>query len=357
MIIPPIPKDEMTPLERAAAIKAGQDYDRIPCSPMVAEQVIWITGITVKDYLFEPKLAAEAQAKAFQYFGYDSVSVSPDHHGFAEALGCKFEYTDYERPQIKETCIKTPADAERLEPVDPKKTGRLKLCLEAVARLQDMVGHQVKVGSGMGGPLTCASFLRGAANLLRDMRRNPDLVHRLMEVNTQNLINYMAACWEYGVGCSMGDSFSSCTVISPKDFRTFVKPYLKRIAQWQQEHMGTVGNLHICGETKAIWPDMLDLGFHSFSLDNCMDLAEAKAFMGDKVALKGNVKPVETMVYGTVEDVMLESKECIEKCMDNPKGFTLSSGCTLPVETPPENVMAMVNAARIWGRPQRKNQR
>ena len=64
MIIPPIPKDEMTPLERAAAIKAGQDYDRIPCSPMVAEQVIWITGITVKDYLFQPKLAAEAQAKA-----------------------------------------------------------------------------------------------------------------------------------------------------------------------------------------------------------------------------------------------------------------------------------------------------
>ena len=88
-----------------------------------------------------------------------------------------------------------------------------------------------------------------------------------------------------------------------------------------------------------------------------MDLAEAKAFMGDKVVLKGNVKPVETMVYGTVEDVMLESKECIEKCMDNPKGFTLSSGCTLPVETPPENVAAMVNAARIWGRPQRKNQR
>ena len=67
--------------------------------------------------------------------------------------------------------------------------------------------------------------------------------------------------------------------------------------------------------------------------------------------MKGNVKPVEIMVYGTPEDVMRESKLCIEKCMDSPKGFTLSSGCTLPVETPVANVQAMVDAARIWGRP------
>ena len=346
-----IPKDQMTPKERSAAIKAGEPYDRIPCSPMTAEQVIWSTGITVKDYLFHPKLAAEAMATAFNYFGYDSVSVSPDHHGFAEAMGCEFYYTDFERPQIKKGILNCKEDIMALEPIDPKTTGRLKLCLEAVAYLQDMVGDKVKVGSGMGGPLTCASFMRGTVNLLRDMRKNPEYVHKMMEVNTQNCINYMAACWEYGVGCSMGDSFSSCTLISPKFFREFVKPYLKKIADWQRENMGTVGNLHICGETRAIWDDMLDLGFGSVSLDNCMDLKEAKEYMGDKVGLKGNVKPVETMVYGTPADVMRESKECIDKCMDNPKGFTLSSGCTLPVETPVANVQAMVDAARIWGRP------
>ena len=171
-----IPKDEMTPIERSQAIKAGRSYDRIPCSPMVAEHVIWSTGITVKDYLLNPKMAAEAQAKAFEYFGYDSVSVSRITMAFAEAMGCEFVYTAYERPQIKEYCIKSLQDIEKLEPVDPKKTGRLKLCLEAVARLQELVGDKVKVGSGMGGPLTCASFMRGPEHLLRDMRRNPEAV-------------------------------------------------------------------------------------------------------------------------------------------------------------------------------------
>lgn len=345
-----IPKDEMTPIERSLAIKTGKPYDRIPCSPMVAEHVIWSTGISVVEYLYRPELAAEAQAKAFEYFGYDSVSVSPDHHGFAEAMGCKFRYTNDERPQIAEYCLKNFQDIEELEPVDPKKTGRLKLCLEAVARLQELVGDKVKVGSGMGGPLTCAALMRGADNLLRDIKKNPEAVHKIMEVNTQNLINYMAACWKYGVGCSVGDSFASCTVISPKDFRIFVKPYLKRIADWQIENLGGAGNLHICGDSKPIWLDMAELGFSSVSLDNAMDLAEAKEILGKTVALKGNVKPVETMLFGAVEDVMKASKECIEKCIDNPKGYTLSSGCTLPIQTPVENVEAMVNAARLWGR-------
>ncbi len=348
-----IPKDEMTPIERSAAIKAGRPYDRIPCSPMVAEHVIWSTGISLKEYLFNPKLAAEAQAKAFEYFGYDSVSVSPDHHGFAEALGCRFTYTDHERPQIAEHCLKTYEDIEKLEPVNPKKTGRLKLCIEAVARLQELVGSKVKVGSGMGGPLTCASLMRGADHLLRDLKRNPEAVLKIMDVNTQNLINYMAACWEYGVGCSVGDSFASCSVISPKDFRFFVKPCLKRIADWQIENIGSAGNLHICGNSRPLWADMAGLGFSSISLDNAMDLAEAKEVLGKTAALKGNVKPVETMLFGAVEDVMRESRECIEKCMDNPGGYTLSSGCTLPVQTPVENVEAMVNAARIWGRPKK----
>ena len=75
-------------------------------------------------------------------------------------------------------------------------------------------------------------------------------------------------------------------MISPRDFRTFVKPYLKRIADWQIEHIGAAGNLHICGDSHPLWDDMAELGFSSVSLDNAMDLAEAKMVMGNKVALK-----------------------------------------------------------------------
>lgn len=345
-----IPQDEMTPIERAKAIKSGLAFDRIPCSPMVAEQVVQITGISVKDYLFHPKLAAEAAAKSFKHYGYDSVSVSPDHHGFSEAMGSKYLFPEYDRPILAEIFLKTKSDISKLKPADPDHDGRLPLTLQAVEHLQELVGEKVKVGSGCGGPLTAASLLRGAENLLRDMRRDPEFVHAIMACTTQSVINYMNAAWKVGVGCSIGDSFSSCTLISPNYFRIFVKPYLKRIADWQKEHIGAAGNLHICGETRAIWGDMLELGFSSISLDNCMSMKAAKDVLGKQVGLKGNVKPVETMLYGTVEDVYAECKKCMEDTMDSPKGYTLSSGCTLPVQTPAENLQAMVDAARVWGR-------
>ena len=78
------------------------------------------------------------------------------------------------------------------------------------------------------------------------------------------------------------------------------------------------GNLHICGDSHPLWDDMAELGFSSVSLDNAMDLAEAKMVMGNKVALKGNVKPVETMLYGTAEEVLQASRECIENALITP---------------------------------------
>mgnify|MGYP000915207821 CR=1 FL=1 len=353
IIIPEkIPQDQMTPIERAKAIKEGRPYDRIPCSPMVAEQVIQVTGITVPEYLYKPKLAAEAVAKSFEIYGYDSVSISPDHHGFSEAMGAKFQFPAYDRPIMTEIFLKEKADIAKLKPANPYKDGRLPIILQALEHLQGLVGDKVKVGSGCGGPLTCASFLRGAENLLQDMRKDPAFVHQIMACTTQNIIDYMAAAWKLGVGCSIGDSFSSCTLISPNYFRSFVKPYLRRIADWQIRNIGSAGNLHICGETKAIWQDMLELGFGSISLDNCMSMKEAKEVLGPHVALKGNVKPVETMLHGTVQEVYAECKQCIEDTMDSPKGYNLSSGCTLPVQTPPANLKAMVDSARIWGRPE-----
>ena len=77
-----------------------------------------------------------------------------------------------------------------------------------------------------------------------------------------------------------------------------------------------------------------------FSCDTAVDLAVAKANIGDRMALMGNVAPVNTLMQGTPEDVRRESYECIEKAgLDG--GFILSSGCEIPRDTPDENTIAM----------------
>ena len=68
------------------------------------------------------------------------------------------------------------------------------------------------------------------------------------------------------------------------------------------------------------------------------------------MAIQGNVPPVDVIRLGTPQDVLRASKECIRKAWDSPNGFTLTSGCQTPMDTPAENLQAMMDAARIFGR-------
>ena len=72
--------------------------------------------------------------------------------------------------------------------------------------------------------------------------------------------------------------------------------------------------------------------------------------LGDRMSIQGNVPPVEVMRFGTPYDVLRSAKECIRKGYDSPAGYVLTSGCQMPIGTPKENMQALMDAARIFGR-------
>ena len=108
--------------------------------------------------------------------------------------------------------------------------------------------------------------------------------------------------------------------------------------------------MSICGKTKKVWADMVDVGISNLSLDNIEDIGELKEEFGDKVCLIGNVDPIEAIMRGTREDIYNEARECIRKAYDSPNGFILSTGCDVPIGTDPDKILALMDAARIFGR-------
>lgn len=341
--------DEMTPLERSKAIVRGESFDRIPCSPSLGEQPTRLIGVTVAQYLNDPQIMAEAQIAAFKMYGQDGVGVGPDQFGLAEALGAKMRYFADDIPQVGEAYIKKVEDMGKVRIIDPQKDGKFPLYIEALEILQDRIGSLVKVGTGIGGPFTTAALLRGTANFLRDLKKYPDAVHSLLKITTENILRYIDVCWEKGFISSIGEPFASNNVISPRYFQEFVLPYLRRIGNWFQEKIGKGFSLHICGKTHNIWHDIADSGAGSFSLDNVEDLAEAKKIIGHRMSLKGNVPPVEVMLHGKREDIMQAAKACIIKAFDSPKGYALGTGCRVPLDTKPENIIALMDGARVYG--------
>jgi uroporphyrinogen decarboxylase len=65
--------------------------------------------------------------------------------------------------------------------------------------------------------------------------------------------------------------------------------------------------------------------------------------------LIGNVSTT-TLLKGSREDVDREARVACQKALGNPGGFVLGSGCEIPFETPPENLDALIDAARKYGR-------
>lgn len=343
-------KDRMTPKERMAAFATGKEIDRIPCFPIIGEHSSRLIGATVSRFSHSVELMVESQLAVFKVYRPDSIGIGPGLFGIAEAMGTKLQFPEDGMPFVSEPFLKDYKDFERLTPVNPYRDGRLPLYLEALKIINEQVGDLVGVGSSVGGPFTTASSLRGTENFLKEIHRNPEMVHRLLGIVTESALKYIDAVCDLGIKPSISEPTASGSLISTKVFREFVKPYLKMYVDRIKERCGSGPMLHICGNTSRIWVDMADTGATILSLDNEIDLTEAKKVVGDRVCIAGNVKPVDTIMKGTPSQVMEEAKECIRKVYDNPKGYILSSGCALPLNTPPENVVALMDAARLYGK-------
>ncbi|MBM7625037.1 uroporphyrinogen decarboxylase family protein [Sporohalobacter salinus] len=344
-----IPEDKMTPRERMEAFSEGKEIDRIPCAPFLGESCAPLIGTTIAEYNHSSELIAELGIKSFEMFRPDSISTGPGLQGIPEAMGSEVAFPTNSTPYISKPFLDDYNKLDQLSPIEPYQDGRIHLFLEGLKKIKNEVGSEVIVGSSVGGPFTTAAFMRGPENFLKDLNKNPEGVHKLLKITTESVLRYIDAVCDLDMTPSIAEPTASSTLISSRMFTKFAQPYLKECMNRVAKRRGSASTLHICGQTKPIWNEMVDASIANLSLDNEEDLAEAKTEVGDKVCLIGNVKPVETMLRGNKEDIFAEAKECIAKAYDNPNGFILSTGCDVPVGTSVENIVALMDAARFYG--------
>lgn len=141
---------------------------------------------------------------------------------------------------------------------------------------------------------------------------------------------------------------------SPDIFRELVLPALKRVTELAAD-IGIPTHVHSCGpetelvkiaaeETSLTIIDPLEIP----PMGDC-NLAELKRLYGDKIILKGNLHTTSVMLKGSKAKVIEASKRAIDDAA-NGGGFILSTGDQCGRDTPDENIFAMVETARTYGR-------
>ncbi|MGX8795866.1 uroporphyrinogen decarboxylase family protein [Fusibacter sp. JL298sf-3] len=343
-------KSQMTPRERMTAFAKGAPIDRVPAVPDMGVTMAPLMGISAKDYYHSAEKMAAVEIELFKELNHDSVSISTSLRGVAEAMGAEVAYPDYQVSYLLKPIIQKPEEVATLKVADPLKDGKLPLLLEAIERTYTALHQSVDVSAAMSGPISVAASVLGTETLLRWMIREPKALHEVMAVVLESNNRYIDEVAKRGVGIGIADPVSSMSLLSPSQFRTFSLPYLKAMCRHIEQKTGSAPGLHICGKSRAIWEDVVDAGISNFSLDNVESLSEAKAAIGDRVIITGNVPPVEVMHLGTKAQIAESVQACIEAGKDAPKGYILSTGCQIPMHTPIENLHYFMEAADLYGR-------
>lgn len=343
-------KDSMTPMERAIALSKGQDVDRIQCNPNLSNGIARISGVKISEFNHSSRILADAIIATHRRFGGDGAKIFTDLFIISEAMGAKMKYPEDNTVDLLEPSITSVDEIDKLIVVDPLKDGRLPIHIEAMKIVKNEIGHEVPCAASIVGPFTNACFLIGVQNMTKLMIRNPEAVHKLCEISLRSIIAFIDESLKQGVGVGFAEPMASSTVISPKHFKEYCKPYLKRVVD-HLKAKGQTPSIHICGKTDGIWEDIVEVGFGAFSIDNMVSLSKCKDIIGSKIKIMGNVDPSSVMYAGTEKDVKVATLKCIREGFDSLKGYSVMPGCGLPVETPIRNIDAMMDITREVGWP------
>ena len=342
-------REDMTPLERMTAFRRGQAVDRFPIILDMGASLAPAAGISLPDYYGSVKGMVEAELWLFKRFRQDSVSISTGLRGMAEAMGSHIAYPAKGISYVVQPALSCADDLQELKEIDPWRSGKLPRYLEALQILREKIGDQVEVSGHLAGPFSVALALVGNQKFLAWMHDQPEAAHQVLQIITQNNENYIKALGKLGFRAGLCDPAASLSFISYTQFQEFAYPYLQANIASCQKYLGCQPGLHVCGKSKLLWKDLATAGCGILHIGNREDLAEAKALVGDRCGLMGNVAPVDILLKGTPAEITTAVKTCLQKAYDNPQGYILSAGCEIPLGTPLANIEAFFQAGRRWG--------
>ena len=141
---------------------------------------------------------------------------------------------------------------------------------------------------------------------------------------------------------------------TPEILRKLALPAVKRGIEIAHQ-AGIPTHVHSCGREKELVKIMAEETYLTVidpleapPMGDC-DLAEIKRLYGDRLVLKGNLNTTDVMLKGTPETVARASRKAIDDAAEGGR-FILSTGDQCGRDTPDENLRAMIETARTYGK-------
>ncbi len=291
------------------------------------------------------ELACEVTLQPLRRFPLDAAILFSDILTVPDALGLGLHFVTGEGPRF-ERPVQSAAAIRKLSV--PDVASELGYVFEAVRTIRAALGGKVPLIGFAGSPWTVATYMvegrssRDFATIKGLAKEDPQALLRLLDVVTETTVHYLNAQIEAGAQAIMVfDTWGSA--LEPDDYRRFSLANMQTIVDNLARNNGAepIPVILFTKGAGELLADMANTGCDALGVDWTTDLATARDYVEDKVALQGNLDPA----------TLRESPEAIRKGVRDTlasygKGpghvFNLGHGITPDID--PDNVTALVEA-------------
>ena len=308
-----------------------------------------------------PQYATDVTLQPLDRYPLDAAILFSDILTVPDAMGLGLSFGVGEGPRFAHP-LRDEAAVKALQVPDLNK---LRYVFDAVTSIRKALKGRVPLIGFSGSPWTLASYMvEGAGSsdyrLIKTMLYSrPDLMHRILAVNAQAVTAYLNAQIEAGAQAVMiFDSWGG--VLADGAFQRFSLDYTRQVvAGLTREKDGA--RVPVIAFTKGGGPWLQDIaacGADVVGLDWTVNLGAARAAVGSRVALQGNLDP--NVLFAPPEVIAREGVAVLDS-FGRPQrdgagqdggwdGHIFNLGHGISQYTPPESVAALCEAVHAHSR-------
>ena len=305
-----------------------------------------------------PDYATEVTLQPVEKFALDAAILFSDILTVPDAMGLGLYFAEGEGPKF-ERPVRTEADVDRLACPDPHI--ELRYVTDTVRQVRKALANRIPLIGFSGSPFTLACYMvEGGGSddfrLIKTMLYSqPELLHRILDVNARAVAAYLNAQIEAGAQAVMiFDTWGG--VLADGAYQTFSLEYMQQVvARLERERAGN--RIPSIGFTKGggLWLEQIaDSGCDAVGVDWTVSLRDARARIGDRCALQGNLDPMA--LFSAPKQIeaaavaVLDSFGLPRASNGTCHGHVFNLGHGISQFTPPESVAVLVEAVHTYSR-------
>jgi uroporphyrinogen decarboxylase len=222
--------------------------------------------------------------------------------------------------------------------------------VEVVQGLVKAAGKEALVIMTLYSPFMWARHLAGDENLAAGLRENPEAVSKGLQIMTENVLTLVRGCKQAGVdGFYASSQGGEAFRFAGTDiFSKYIKP--TDLAVWEEIHSCPFNILHIC-DYHGAYDEFKPFLDYPGQVVNCSLKLSQRSISAVEISklfnrpYMGGLDRKEVIATGGLAEIRSTTEKVLATA---PKQFILAADCTVPSETPWENLKTAINTAHNY---------